>query len=149
MIATHDLVTVPVAASNRTAVELDVDSAVSALLDAIGLDLGFVLAVILPVLVLLVVGALATGWALRRTSRGPPRSTGPDLFIGRTVTVRNADGTRGHAFVEGSWWTVRSTGTPLQSGDEVQVRGVDGLELVVEQPPDDTPDDTPDDEEQT
>ena len=48
------------------------------------------------------------------------------------MTLGTADGTKGQAFVEGSWWSVRSTGPPLTVDEDFLVTAVDGLVLVVE-----------------
>jgi membrane protein implicated in regulation of membrane protease activity len=38
---------------------------------------------------------------------------------------------KGQVFLEGAWWSVRST-EPLAEGQQVRVVDMDGLELVVE-----------------
>lgn len=101
--------------------------------DQLGLGWGLLLGLVLPTLLLLVAGAGLTVWLWRRGSKVPAAS-GPDHLIGTVVTVDHAEGTRGQAFVDGSWWTVRSTGAPLTPQQEVRVTSLDGLVLVVEEP---------------
>lgn len=109
------------------------DAFLSFLADQLGLSWGLLLGLVLPTLLLLLAGSVLTVWLWRRGTK-VPSALGPDHFVGRTVTVDHAEGTRGQAFVDGSWWSVRSPGVPLRAGQEVRVQSVDGLTLVVEHP---------------
>lgn len=106
-------------------------SALSSLVEDLGLGWDLFLGVVVPILILAVAGLFLTLWLWRR-SRRSASATGPVHFTGQTVTVKSAEGTHGLAFVEGSWWSLHSTGGPLRAGDQVQVRAVEGLFLVVE-----------------
>ncbi|HET7415213.1 MAG TPA: NfeD family protein [Arthrobacter sp.] len=106
-------------------------SALSSLLESLGLGWDLFLALIVPVVILAVVGLFLTVWLWRRTRRTSSPS-GTDHFKGQTVTVKSAQGAHGLAFVEGSWWSLHSSGRPLQAGDQVRVLSVEGLFLVVE-----------------
>ncbi len=77
-------------------------------------------------------GVVVAGRLVVRSQRAPSTASGAGLFAGRVVTVSTATGSRGQAFVEGAWWTVRTTGAPLAPGTLVRVVDVDGLDLVVE-----------------
>ncbi|WP_435203218.1 NfeD family protein [Janibacter sp. GS2] len=114
--------------------DLDLGDVLSRIADELGLGWGTVLGLVVPTLLVLVVGVTLTVLLWRRTRGAPSNSTGADLFEGRVVTVTTAQGSRGQAFVEGSWWAVRTTGATLQVGQEVRVRAVDGLVLLVEDP---------------
>lgn len=89
---------------------------------------------VLPTAVAAAAAAVLAGRLVLRTRKQPSLTSGPELLTGQTLTVRSADpdGTTGRTFAEGAWWTVRSTGSPLQVGDTVRVREVDELVLVVE-----------------
>ncbi len=65
-------------------------------------------------------------------ARVRPSTTGVDLLLGRPVTVRGDPEGGWSAFLDGSWWTIRSSGSELQEGDRAEVVGRDGLELVVD-----------------
>jgi membrane-bound serine protease (ClpP class) len=88
--------------------------------------------VVLPTAVLTALATVAAGRVVLRTRSQPSTTSGADLFTGRTVTVREADGTTGRTFTEGAWWSVRSTGLPLHAGEPARVECLDGLVLVVE-----------------
>ncbi|MGO1167231.1 MAG: NfeD family protein [Janibacter sp.] len=102
------------------------------LVDQLGIGWGLLVGLVLPTLVVAAVGVALTVWLWRRTRESPSHTTGSDLFTGHVVTIRTAEGTHGQTFVEGSWWSVRSTGVPLAAGEDVRVREVDGLVLLVE-----------------
>ena len=112
--------------------EVDPGDVVSRIAEELGLGWGLALGLVVPTLVVAGIGAALTLWLWRRTSRTPSTTTGADLFEGRVVTVTTAEGTRGQAFVEGSWWSIRSSSASLRVGQEVRVRAVDGLVLLVE-----------------
>ena len=104
------------------------------------------LGTLVPVSVLMLVLAVLAGRIAYRVRHQPSRSTGADVLTGRVVSVTEADGVAGRAFVEGTWWTVRSAGPLLVAGSQARVVGMSGLELVVEpEPGADTP--TPEKEE--
>jgi membrane-bound serine protease (ClpP class) len=86
----------------------------------------------LPTAVVAAVAALLAGRLVVRTRRMPSTSTGADVFTGRTVTVREADGPTGRTFTEGAWWSVRSTGSPLRPGVQARVVALDGLVMLVD-----------------
>jgi membrane-bound serine protease (ClpP class) len=96
-----------------------------------GLDVG--VGVLVPIVVVVGGFVIVAGRLVMRT-RKRSTTTGEGLFIGRTVTVDQVTDERrgtGMAFLEGAWWTVRSTSPPLEQGDATVV-GVDGLTLIVE-----------------
>lgn len=86
----------------------------------------------LPVAVLMFVLVVLAGRVAVRTRRAPSTTTGADVFTGRTVPVREASGTSGRSYTQGAWWSLRSTGAPLETGTRVRVVGVDGLVLLVD-----------------
>lgn len=98
--------------------------------DAAGISVDLMAAV--PTAVLAAVAAVVAGRIVVRTREQPSRATGADVFIGHSVTVREAEGRTGRTFAEGAWWTVRSTGPPLRPGMQAEVRELDGLDLVVD-----------------
>jgi membrane-bound serine protease (ClpP class) len=78
-------------------------------------------------------GATVLAGRLAVRSRHAAPTTGTAPLVGRTVTVRAAEGATGQALVDGAWWRVRSAGGQgLAAGDEVRVVAVEGLDLVVE-----------------
>ncbi|MFF5213099.1 nodulation protein NfeD [Streptosporangium sp. NPDC000396] len=90
------------------------------------------LAVLLPTTAVLAAAVVFAGRLAWRARRARPVS-GSELLLDREATVRNATGDpyTGRVFLDGTWWTVRSTGV-LQEGHRVRVVGVDGLTLLVE-----------------
>jgi membrane-bound serine protease (ClpP class) len=91
-------------------------------------------AVAIPTAVVLAILAVIAGRLVVRSQRWPTRSSGAGLYTGRSVTVgevAEADETRGRAFVDGSWWRLRSTGDPLHKGQQVEILAVDGLTFIV------------------
>lgn len=91
-------------------------------------------AVAIPTAVVLAILAMIAGRLVIRSQRQPTRSSGAGLYTGRSVTVGDvaeADETRGRAFVDGSWWRLRSTGDPLHKGQQVEILAVDGLTFIV------------------
>ncbi|GAB3524580.1 NfeD family protein [Arthrobacter monumenti] len=109
----------------------EIGSALSSFIEGLGLGWDLFLSLIVPTLILALGGLFLAVWLWRR-SRPTSSSSGTDHFRGQIVTVRSAEGTHALAFVEGSWWSLHSTGGPLRAGDRVRVRAVDGLFLVVE-----------------
>lgn len=114
------------------------DALLSFLADQLGLSWGLVLRLVLPTLLLVAAGSVLTVWLWRRGTK-VPSALGAEHLIGWAVTIEHAEGMRGQAFVDGSWWSVRSAGAPLHAGQDVVVRSVDGLVLVVEEPAADEP----------
>jgi membrane-bound serine protease (ClpP class) len=90
------------------------------------------LTAVLPLAVVMFVAAVFAGRIAFRVRHGPSTATGADIFTGRSVPVREAEGTTGRSFAEGAWWSIRSVGPPLQVGSTVRVVGIDGLVLVVD-----------------
>lgn len=90
------------------------------------------LAAAVPLSVVMFVLVVIAGRVAVRSRRIPSTTTGTDVFTGRTVQVRDASGTTGRSFAQGSWWALRSTGPPLTVGRDVRVVGVDGLTLLVD-----------------
>jgi membrane-bound serine protease (ClpP class) len=86
----------------------------------------------LPLAVLMFAATLLAGRIAVRTRRAPSTATGADVFTGRLVPVREADGSTGRSFTQGAWWSLRSTGPPLRAGTTARVVEVDGLVLVVD-----------------
>ena len=113
-------------------VDVDLGDVLSRIADELGLGWGLLLGLVVPTLIVLGLGAALTVRLWRRSSRAPSSTTGADLFRGRVVTVATAQGSRGQAFVEGSWWSIRSTDATLRAGQDMRVRAVDGLVLLVE-----------------
>lgn len=95
------------------------------------------LAVVLPVAVFVGGGVVVAGRFAARSRRTPSALTGIGRFVGREVVVGRADGRRGQALVEGTWWRLRSNGPDLSAGERVRIVAVDGLDLVVEPTPSD------------
>jgi membrane-bound serine protease (ClpP class) len=93
----------------------------------------------LPLAVVMFGAVVLAGRVAMRTRRAPSTTTGADVLTGRSVPVRQASGTTGRSFTEGTWWSLRSTGPPLQVGSTVRVVGVEGLQLVVDPDADPTP----------
>ncbi|HSJ22566.1 MAG TPA: NfeD family protein [Nocardioidaceae bacterium] len=86
----------------------------------------------LPLAVLMFGLVVLAGRVAVRTRHAPSTMTGTDIFTGRTVPVKEATGATGRSFTEGAWWSLRSTGAPLEVGSDVRVVGIDGLVLVVD-----------------
>jgi membrane-bound serine protease (ClpP class) len=102
------------------------------------------LAAVVPTAVVVGLAAVVAGRLVVR-SRHVPAWMGPGTLIGRELVVARAEGTSGQGMVEGAWWHLRSD-QPLEEGDHVRVRDIDGLDLLVAPAPRDGPDDgTPSD----
>ena len=110
----------------------DLDDVWSWVAEELGIGWDLLIGLVVPLLVVVVVGLALTVWLWRRFGRSPSSSTGADVFAGQVVTVRSAEGAHGQVFVEGGWWSVRSTGRGLTEGEDVRIRSVDRLELLVE-----------------
>lgn len=77
-------------------------------------------------------GTIATGMALIVMKivqvRKRPVEVGAHTIVGARGVVRR----EGQVFVNGELWQARpANGAPLRTGDEIEVEGVDGLQLVV------------------
>ncbi|MEX0863912.1 MAG: nodulation protein NfeD [Acidimicrobiia bacterium] len=81
----------------------------------------------------LVMGAAATvaGRAAVR-ARLQPSTTGTGTLIGKAGMVVNVEGANGSVFLDGAWWSVRSSTGELEPGEQARVVGIEGLELIVE-----------------
>jgi len=81
----------------------------------------------------LVLGAAATiaGRAALK-ARLRPSTTGTATLIGKAGTVVNVEGVNGSVFLDGAWWSVRSSVGELEPGEQARVVGIEGLELIVE-----------------
>jgi membrane-bound serine protease (ClpP class) len=88
-------------------------------------------AVLVPVALVVGGGSVLAGRLAWRARRAPSIS-GREGLLGRQVTVRTADGATGQVLLDGAWWTARSRGAPLTSGQTVRVVDLDGLELIVD-----------------
>jgi membrane-bound serine protease (ClpP class) len=87
--------------------------------------------VLWPTALLMGLFAALAGRAVVR-ARFLPSTTGPDILLGRPVTVQGDPEKGWSAFLEGSWWTIRPSSGELQEGDRAEVVGRDGLELLVD-----------------
>jgi membrane-bound serine protease (ClpP class) len=65
-------------------------------------------------------------------ARRRPSTTGTATLIGKAGTVVNAEGVNGSVFLDGAWWSVRSSVGVLEPGEQARVVGIEGLELIVE-----------------
>ncbi len=64
-------------------------------------------------------------WSQRKKAR-----VGVQMLVGRTAVALGAIAPRGQVRVDGEIWEARSE-SPVASGDDVVVRAVDGLTLLV------------------
>ncbi len=94
--------------------------------------LGVSLVVMLPTALLVGGATVVAGRLALRARRAPSTTTGAGTLVGKLATVERASGSTGQAHVDGAWWNLRTDGEPLHPGDEVRVRSMDGLDLVVE-----------------
>lgn len=74
--------------------------------------------------------AIAGRAAVRARLR--PATTGIDTLMGRPVTVHGDPEEGWFAFLEGSWWIIRPSHGELREGDQAEVVGRKGVELVVD-----------------
>jgi membrane-bound serine protease (ClpP class) len=61
-----------------------------------------------------------------------PATTGASTLLGRLVTVQGDPEGGWSVFLEGSWWTVRPVRGALRAGEQAEVVGMEGLELIVD-----------------
>ncbi|MGH9211632.1 MAG: NfeD family protein [Acidimicrobiales bacterium] len=96
-----------------------------------GLELS--MAVVLPIAVVIGAAVVVAGRLVVRSRRAPVSASGHGVLIGQVAIVRRRDGAPAQAFVEGAWWTVRTTApSPPRGGSTVRVVGLEGLDLIVE-----------------
>jgi membrane-bound serine protease (ClpP class) len=88
------------------------------------------LPVVVTTAVLMFAAVIVVGRIAWRTRRAPTH-TGHTAVTGRLAEVRRADGSTGQVLIDGAWWTVRAE-QPLNIGQNVRVKEMDGLVLVVE-----------------
>lgn len=91
---------------------------------------GISLGVLVPVGVIMGLGTLVAG-RLTWRARFAPAASGAESLLGREIIVGTADGRAGQAFLEGSWWGIRSRQRELTPGRPVTVVATEGLELIV------------------
>jgi membrane-bound serine protease (ClpP class) len=101
--------------------------------------LGVSMAVVAPVAAVVGGAVVFAGRLVLRTRATESTTTGPGLFIDRTVTIQDVVGGRAQALVEGAWWNVRPVNGELQPG-RARIVDVEGLDLVVESVPDNSSD---------
>lgn len=91
--------------------------------------------VIAPIALVVGGAVIIAGRLVMRSRKATSTTTGEGLFVDRTVDVERVSGQEGMTFIEGAWWTVRSSsGQPLEAG-EARVVAVKGLALLVEPVP--------------
>ncbi len=83
--------------------------------------------VIALTLALVIGGAMAKVWQVRRTRP----QTGEEELVGSVGIVRRRLDPDGHVFVHGELWQAWTDDGPLDPGDEVRVDRIDGLRLGV------------------
>ena len=95
------------------------------------------LGVALPSAIVMAVLAIIAGRLVVRSHRRPTVASGVGVLVGHAVTVQDVESTseshgkRGRAFIDGTWWNVRTSGPSLTEGGGATVEAVDGLTLVV------------------
>ena len=57
---------------------------------------------------------------------------GPEALVGAVGVAQEQLAPRGQILVHGELWLAESPGDPIAAGENVQIRAVDGLKLVVE-----------------
>lgn len=69
--------------------------------------------------------------------RGQAARTGPEELVGAVAEARSRIDPDGRAWLEGTLWSARlaEPGEPVELGDRVRVKAVDGLTLVVQKEP--------------
>jgi membrane-bound serine protease (ClpP class) len=82
--------------------------------------------------VVVALSAIFFGLALRVALRPLPLASGSSLLLGAVGVARSDIAPRGIAHVAGEDWTVISEGGRIAKGDEVRVKRVDGVRLIVE-----------------
>ncbi|HUH06853.1 MAG TPA: nodulation protein NfeD [Egibacteraceae bacterium] len=102
--------------------------------------IGVDLSVLLPVPVLVALGAVLVGRLVWRTQRASAEAGIVGQIPGEYAEVRSAVGRDGQAMVGGSLWSVRSEGESLEVGQRVRILRREGLQLFVEPPEEGQPD---------
>ncbi|HEX6302399.1 MAG TPA: nodulation protein NfeD [Acidimicrobiia bacterium] len=87
--------------------------------------------VLWPTAVVMGVATTIAGRAALK-ARLRPSTTGTATLIGKAGTVVNVEGVSGSVFLDGAWWSVRSSVGELEPGKQARVVGIEGLELIVE-----------------
>jgi len=77
-------------------------------------------------------GVVLAGRLVVRSQREGSKITGEQQYVGKVVTTKQSGGSRGQAMVDGAWWNIRTEGTDLKVGEQVRIKGYDGLDLLVE-----------------
>jgi membrane-bound serine protease (ClpP class) len=90
------------------------------------------MAVVAPVAAVVGGAVVVAGRLVVRARRAPVTASGPGALVGQVATVRRSGDTTAQVFVEGAWWTVRSTGSRPEDGSAVRIVGLDGLDLLGE-----------------
>lgn len=80
---------------------------------------------------LVVGGAAALAGRLAWRARRAAPTTGITTLVGRKIDVEPGNDGKAEAFVDGSWWSVRSADDSPPQG-RVEIVDIDGLELVVD-----------------
>lgn len=96
--------------------------------DAPGVSLS--LAAVVPTVVVVALAVVVAG-RLALRARGAPSETGAGGLVGRELDVARASDGAAQGQLAGAWWSLRSD-RPLEEGERVRVRDIDGLDLVVE-----------------
>lgn len=107
--------------------------------------IGIDLTVLLPTAVVAgLLAAFMTRMAAR--TRHIRAQGGADTLAGRQLTVEQAQGGRGRARIDGTWWRLSAAdGGSLTEGEAVRVTGSEGIDLVVERRDDASPEPGPED----
>jgi membrane-bound serine protease (ClpP class) len=105
----------------------------------VGVDLSFLIPIALAVgLAAVFIGRFA--WRIHRTR---PYTGQGGSYVGAVGEVREAHGQTGRVWVNGQMWRARTQDGDLRRGERVEVRSVEGLELVVAPVQEDSPTTTP------
>lgn len=102
--------------------------------DAPGVSLS--LAAVIPTAAVVGIAVIGAGRLALRARSGSP-TTGASALVGQRLVVEHVSEASAQGRLDGSWWTLRGE-EPLAEGDHVQVTAIDGVELVVEHPDDET-----------
>jgi membrane-bound serine protease (ClpP class) len=97
--------------------------------------LGIDWSVLLPVPVIVAVGAVFVGRLVWRSQRTPAPTGLVGSIVGGVGEVRSAEGRRARVFAGGTLWKAHTEGPGLEVGQRVRIRRVDGIELVVDPEP--------------
>jgi membrane-bound serine protease (ClpP class) len=64
-----------------------------------------------------------------------PATTGAEALVGSVATARTALSPVGTVFVKGEWWEAEIEGDPIQAGERVRIKSVEGFRLRVTREP--------------